>query len=240
MKNTRVFQLGAYPVPTTVVLDKKNDEWWPHGNYDDKEIVVMGKGVFKCAKWKRETIQPLSPFTARNMATVGSVYGYHAVLGMIRGWGANSLFHDQAYGLTYAKCEVANMIRFGEMYDNYTDTVQKIGDSFVAGLTASGFRIDGTVEKGTLWYGDNLTGFTDNLRIHPLQHVDHCLCGFPTSPSFNAVNFDGVLVRLMLAAGRDPDAVVSCKERIAVLTGNSELPEHFEEIFEMQKTFSRS
>ena len=33
MKNTRVFQLGPHPIPTTVVLDKKNDEWYPLNHY---------------------------------------------------------------------------------------------------------------------------------------------------------------------------------------------------------------
>lgn len=200
-KTTTAFQLDPMPEPVTIVLNKKTGTWHPIGKDDTTTALIYGEGHVKIGKWKKEVIQPLSnPYTAKEVQAVKNQFGYHAAMGMIKGWSCASLDRDLSYGLASTKHEVCNMADLGEAYDTFTDQVQAIGDEFVECLLQNGFRM----ENKWLWYGDYLvgrTGIYEKIRIHPLQHIDHCLTyAFlgRSLPSFNSLTLDEMLVQLFI------------------------------------------
>ena len=234
MKSTKAFQLKLVKEPITVI--RENNVNYPLANPDDKEIFIHGKGRVKIGKCKRITVEPLTEYTAENIQKIYTLYGYNVVLGLIKGWGNQSLFHDNSYGLDYHKFEIMNMCRYGKPYDIFTDKIQAIGDKFVATLLLNGFRI----ENETVWVGDKICGFLDRLPIHPLAYIEHCFRGIASiPPSFNSIDFDDMLVQLIsVKEGIDKstetlEKVVSVKDRITYLT-NQEISNEIESIFELQ------
>jgi hypothetical protein len=73
--------------------------------------------------------------------------------------------------------------------------------------------IQGTIEKGSLWYDykdeNNYgslvgsVGIYERVRLHPLQHIEHYLgmavIGCRILPQFDSISFDNMLVKLFLA-----------------------------------------
>jgi len=259
-KTSKAFQLDPMPDPVLIKLCKKNKKWYPiDDSYSDKgESFIRGQGWVKTGKWKEHTIQPLSnPFTAKEIKTVADEFGFNAAMGMIQGWSRCSLFHDNSYGLDYVKMEIANMATLGELYDTYTDLIQSIGDEFIANLLKKGFKLDGNIEKGWLWYNyvdeNNFgqlvgqVGIYENIWLHPLQHVDHCIggriLGGRILPMFNPISFDSMLMTLFNNKYYSKDfkksrkmlaKIVSVHDRIAHLTTKT-IADKFRRIFEAQE-----
>jgi len=258
-KTSKAFQLDPMPDPVLIKLCKKDKKWYPiDTSYTDKgKNFIYGQGWVKTDKWKEHTIQPLSnPFTAKEVKDVADEFGLNAAMGMIQGWGRGCLFHDRSYGLDYTKMEVANMATLGELYDTYTDLVQSVGDEFIANLLKKGFKLEGSIEKGWLWYNSdennpgNLVGqvgIYETVWLHPLQHVDHCIggriLGGRVLPMFNPISFDSMLMTLFFYKYYSKDykrsdkmlaKIVSVHDRIAHLTTKT-IADKFHRIFEAQE-----
>ena len=266
-KMTHAYQLGAMTIPTTLVFNKKNNTWYPLNDAHNKdtkwenELFVSGEGHFKVSKWKKEIIQPLETLTAEGLKPIYDKYGLNAVLGMVKGWGSCSLFHDNSMGLSYVKYEVLNMALIGKPYDTFTDKVQEIGNHFIEALLNNGFTIQGNIAKGSLWYNyvdENnygyLAGFVglyEKIQLHPLQYLDHYIgrsfYAAHMPPSFDPDSFDDMLMKLFQAKYYDKEAddafkksedmlkeIVSTKDRIAHLT-NDKVAEEIASIFDIQK-----
>ena len=266
-KMTHAYQLGAMTTPTTIALDKKNKIWYPlnDAHYKDtkwaNELFVSGKGTFKIAKWKREIIQPLEVLTAEALKPIYDKYGFNAVLGMVKGWSNSSMFHDHSIGLSYVQYEVLNMALIGKPYDTFTDKVQEIGDHFVEELLKNGFKLEGNIVKGSLWYNyvdennyGKLVGFVglyEKIHLHPLQYIEHNIgrsfMSVRMPPNFDPISFDEMLMKLFQAKYYDKEAddafkksedmlkeIVSTKDRIAHLT-NDKVAEEIASIFDIQK-----
>jgi len=255
-KTSKAFQLDPMPDPVTIKFNKKDQKWYPvDDSYTDKgKNFIYGLGWVKTDKWKEHTIQPLSnPFTAKEVKTVADEFGLNAAMGMIQGW-FYSLYNDRSYGLDYTKMEVANMATLGELYDTYSDVIQSIGDEFIADLLKKGFKLNGSIENGWLWYNyidennpGNLVGqvgIYETIYLHPLQHVDHCIggriFGGRILPSFNPISFDSMLMTLFHNKYYSKDfkksdkmlaKIVSVHDRIAHLTTKT-IADKFHRIFE--------
>jgi hypothetical protein len=265
MKTTKAFQLEVMKEPVRIAFDKKNKKWYPlNGCHSDAEnnLFIYGRGHVKIGKWKKETVEALPVLTAEGIKAIYDKYGLNVAMGMVRGWGGYSLFHDNSCGLNYVKYEIANMATFGKEYDIFTDKVQVIGDQFVKELLTNGFTLHGTIEKGSLWYGyknendcGNIigsVGIYEKVWLHPLQYVDHCVgmaifgCRFP--PNFNPISFDdNLLAKLFMYKYYDADMsfktsdkmlkkIVSVYDRIKHLT-SKESADAIKSIFELQKVF---
>ena len=264
-KTTKAFQLDAYPNPVELGYYSDKKVWYPINYYlepNQGEAFIRGEGCLKTVKWKKVTLDPCSnPYTAEQIKAVADEYGMLASFGMIQGWGRCNLFSDSSYGLDYTKYEVANMGTLGKLYDDYTDVVQRVGDSFVEGLLSNGFKLNGDIAKGWLWYGyideENYgkligqVGIYEN-HLHPLQHVDHCLgnvfFGGRTLPMFNPMSFDTMLEKLFYhkyfekddrlndkKSRKMLDKIVSVHDRIEHLTGSKEIADNFHEVFKSQE-----
>ena len=256
-KTSKAFQLDPMPDPVTIKFNKKDQKWYPvdDSSTDKGQNFIYGQGWVKTGKWKEHTIQPFSnPFTAKEVKAVADEFGLNAAMGMIRGWGNCSLYGDRSYGLDYTKMEVANMATLGELYDTYSDVIQSIGDEFIADLLKKGFKLNGSIENGWLWYNyidennpGNLVGqvgIYETIYLHPLQHVDHCIggriFGGRILPSFNPISFDSMLMTLFHNKYYSKDfkksdkmlaKIVSVHDRIAHLTTKT-IADKFHRIFE--------
>jgi len=258
-KMTRAFQLDPMPEPVELHCYPKNKTWYADNGYEKGKIFIQGEGYKKITKtWKHETVAPLSnPFTAEGLKAVADKYGLNGAMAMVQGWGSGCLLNDGSYGLMDAKYEVANMATLGKQYDDYTDTVQVIGDTFIEGLLSKGFSIHGNREKGSLWYDykneneyGHLTGFTgvyEKIKLHPLLHVEHSIgISFMASrvlPMFNPISFDDMLVQLFFSkyytkdfkkSDKMLDKYVSVYDRIRHLAG-LESADAIKSIFELQE-----
>lgn len=260
-KMTRVFQLNPMPNSVNLVRCKKTDTWHTdnRSNYNKKQIFVHGQGYLTVTDtWEKATIEPLESITAKQLQTIAATYGLNGATAMIQGWGNQSLLDDGSYGLTWAKYEVANMVRYGQAYDDFTDKVQAIGELFIQGLKDNGFTLLGG-DRGTIWYGykddndcGNLAGFYGiyaKIKLHPLQYIEHnigaaCL-GLSIPPSFNAIEFDEMLVTLFMAKYKSDevlsklDQIVSVKDRIENLAGvkaANAIEGIFDLLYELQKS----
>ena len=258
-KMSKAFHLEPMPDPVTLRLHPKEKVWYPVRKSDDKELFICGKGCIKITKtWKTATIQPFSnPYTAEEVKNVADEYGLNAVMGMIGGWGACSLFSDNSYGLRSVQYEVANMATLGKAYDDFTDIVQVIGDKFIDGLLKKNFTLQGTREKGSLWYDykssndyGSLVGFTgiyEKVKLHHLQYVEHSIgpsfLGCRVLPMFDPIGFDNMLTTLFYYKyytedrkkyEKMIDKYVSVHDRIEHLTTKG-IADSFHKIFEAQK-----
>jgi hypothetical protein len=240
-KSSRAFQLNS--IQEHVVHATKVGNMWYPCKEEDTELFIRGKGWIKLKGEKSEIGNLPVEWTAKHLQYYYSLGSLAVCEGLLEGWGSYSLYQDGSYGLNYAKAEVANMIRFGKIYDEFTNYVQEIGDKFIANLR-EGYRIEG----GTLWYKDHLICFLDRVHLHPLMHVEHLIKGLvPIRPSFNPISFDRMLVALLV--GKDcqenpgkhlnltHDRVVSVHDRIAYLS-NEAIADSIGKIFEMQKVFT--
>jgi len=251
MKQSRAFQLHS--IQDHIVCATKVDEQWYPCKKDDVEIFIRGNGWVKLKGEKPEVGNLPIEWTAKDLQYYHKFYGSLAICeGLLEGWGGNSLYQDSSYGLNYAKAEIRNMVIFGDVYDEYTDYIQKIGDEFIANLH-EGYRIEGggvginAKIGGTLWYKDYLICFLDRVHLHPLMHVEHLIKGLvPIKPSFDPISFDKMMIELLVAEStyEDPsnttnmihDRIVSVRDRIAYLS-NEKIAEDFIKIFEMEKGF---
>lgn len=271
-KMTTAYQLDRITEPVTIALNPADKKWYPidgiykdneHGIYKDNELFIMGKGRVKINKWKKETLNPLPELKAEFLKPIYDQYGLNVAMGMINGWGGSSLYHDNSYGLNGTKYEVINMALLGKQYDDFTDKVQVIGDNFIQGLCSNGFMIQGTMEKGSLWYDykdeNNFgslvgsVGIYERVKLHPLQHIEHVLgiavIGCRSLPQFDPISFDSLLVKLLMSryykdneegnsgyekADKMLNEIVSVKDRIAHLSSQKSADE-IESIFNLQK-----
>jgi len=249
MKTSKLFVLEPMENDVELVYVRSQKKWLPVGPSwgNENHIFVRGKGWLDMRKWKnvkRATLKPLKEITAAQLKKVKDEYGYSAAMGLVRGWGGTSLHHDNSIGLNYAKLEFCNACDLGELYDKYTDVLQRVGDAFIAGLLKNGFRMEGK----TLWYGDRLVGFCgvyETIKLHPILHVDHCVGSYSFMgrmlPNWNPMTFETVLFKLVYAKydlGDDKKRKkyqktwdnTSVRDKIADLT-TEEIASSFEEIF---------
>lgn len=260
---TTAYQLERMTEPVRIALNPADKKWYPiNGIYKDDELFIMGKGRVKIGKWKKETLNPLPELKAEFLKPIYDLYGINVAMGMISGWGGVSLYHDNSYGLNGTKYEVINMALLGKQYDDFTDKVQVIGDNFIQGLCSNGFMIQGTMEKGSLWYDykdeNNYgclvgsVGIYERVRLHPLQHIEHFLgmavIGCRILPQFDPISFDSLLVKLFMSryykdnegnsrfekADKMLNEIVSVKDRIAHLSSQKSADE-IASIFSLQK-----
>jgi len=251
-KTSRLFVLEPMENDVELVYVRSQKKWLPVGpSYGDpNHIFVRGKGWLNMKKWKnvkRATLKPLKEITGKALKEVKDQYGYAAAMGLVRGWGGQSLHHDNSIGLHGAKLEFYNACDLGELYDKYTDTLQRVGDAFIAGLLENGWRMDGK----TLWYEDRLAGFCgvyEKIKLHPILHADHsvgAIFGGRILPNWNPITFETMLFSLWYTKydmGDDSKRKkyekvwdnTSVRDKIADLT-TEEIASSFEEIFETQK-----
>lgn len=254
-KTSKLFDLEPMEQDIDLIYVKSVKKWIPVGPSWEKsgEIFVKGKGWVDTKKWKavkRATLKPLEKITAAQLKTIKDQYGYEGAMAVIHGWGNQSLYHDGAYGLDYAKMELCNACDLGELYDKYTDEIQAVGDAFVKGLLDNGFRMEGKV----LWYDKELVGYCgiyEKIHLHPLQHVDHCAGGYVVAgrilPVWNPMSFENMLFELFYSKYymRNEEKYkefrkrldnMSVRDQIADLT-TGEIADSFERIFEAQKKY---
>ena len=236
-----MFQLNS--IQDHVVHATKVDNQWYPCKKEDTELFIRGTGWVKLKGERPEVGNLPVEWTANDLRYYHKFYGSLAVCeGLLEGWGGSSLYQDGSYGLDYAKAEIRNMVIFGQIYDEFTDYVQKVGDEFIANLR-KGYRIDG----GTLWYKDHLICFLDRVHLHPLMHVEHIIKRLvPIRPSFDPISFDKMLIELLVGIDSQEhlgkhtdliiDRVISVRDRIAYLS-NEKIAEDISKIFEMQKIF---
>jgi hypothetical protein len=261
-KTSNAYNLNAYPNPVELGYYPKNKTWYPINHYfepNDGTVFIRGEGRLKIGKWKKVTLDPLpNPYTAEQIKEVADEYGLFAAMGMIQGWGRCNLFADNSCGLDYVKYEVANMATLGKVYDEFTDVVQEVGDNFIQGLLKHKFKLNGTIEKGWLWYdykNENdcgqlvgMVGIYERIKLHPLQYVDHYLgpsiFACRILPMFNPMDFDLMLAKLFYyrhyskngkRSEKMLDKIVSVHDRIQHLTGSKRIADSFEKIFEANK-----
>ena len=251
-KTSRLFTLKPMESDVELVYVRSQKKWLPIGSMDDKDhIFVRGKGWLDMRKWKnvkRATLKPIKKITAAALKSIKDEYGYQAAMGLVQGWGRQSLYHDNSYGLDYAKLECCNACDLGDVYDKFTDVLQRVGDNFIAALQENGFRMEGK----TLWYGDKLVGFSgvyEKIKLHPILHLDHCVGNVlfgRVLPIWNPMSFETMMFHLFYAKYNLGDEIrnkefeqrfdnMSVQDKIADLT-NEEVAKSFQEIFEAQKT----
>jgi len=254
-KTSRLFVLEPMTSDVELVYVRSQKDWFPIGpSYGEKhEIFVRGKGWLDMRKWKnvkQVTLKPLKEITGKALKEVKDQYGYKAAMGLVRGWGGQCLYHDNSFGLDYAKLEFYNACDLGELYDKYTDVLQRVGDAFVASLLEHGFRMDGKC----LWYGDKLVGFCgvyEKIKLHPILHIDHCVGSYSFMgrmlPVWNPMSFETMLFHLFYAKYDLADDKkrkkfekkydnMSVKDKIADLT-TEEIASSFEQIFEANEKY---
>lgn len=226
-------------------------EWYPCKS-DDTEIFIMGKGWKKFTQSQKNKMEKVGNvpknWTAQDLKVVCDKYGVNVALGMVHGWGGGSLWGDGSYGLSSAKHEIANMAKFGKIYDTYSDYVWNLGNEFLQSLfcKSKGYSLQGNC----LYYKKELIGFAglyENINLHPINYIDHSLMGLVhCTPMFDPISFDKFLSNLIsYQEGKNEkghslrnirDKVVSVKDRITFLT-NKTIAEKFEAIFILQETF---
>lgn len=233
-KFSRAFILPSiqdYPVYAICI----NKVWYPCKK-DITEIFIRGEGLKKLSKNKKMELVGNLPkeWTAEDIKKIGDKYNYYVAMGMLQGWGNSSLFDDGSYGLSHAKSEVVNMVRYGKVYDSFAEKIQNIGDQFIEELLKTGFQIDGKY----LYYKKEFVAFLDRFNIHLLMYINHSLLGIAiTKPIFDPISFDDMLKILMVA--KDPnqiDTYISVEDRITYLTSR-DVSIKIKSIFELQKVF---
>ena len=235
-KFTRAFQLEPIKNPVKVTEIKGVNYPYDTSYTMNNEVFIRGQGLKKVSN-TIAIIKPLPEnWTAENIQEIGKKYGVYVAMGMLQGWGTCSLFDDGSIGLDYAKHEVVNMVKYGLLYDQYTDMLQKIGNDFIRCILKNGYRIDGK----WLYYKDNLIGMTgmyETIHLHPLQHVDHCLRGLVNIPPlFDSISFDRLLVTLIMEQDNSEkklDTFISVRDRIAYLS-TDDIANNFEKLFELE------
>ena len=249
-KTSKAYQLKPMS-EVTIAYSKKDKKWYPIDN--PKELFIEGKGRIKIDEWEQKQIKPLSdPYTAKEIKEVYEKYGYCVALGMIKGWSNQSFFADGSIGLRCIKHEIDNMMVMGQLYDDYTDIVQEVGDKFIEGLKNNDFVIEGDVTKGWLRYKKESVGqigIYNSIHLHPLQHIEHYIgmsfLANRISPSLNPITFDKMLVKLFVSKYRLPDndyslsddmlsKYVSVHDRIEHLT-TKKIADGFEKIFKFEE-----
>ena len=258
-KMTKAFKLKAMTEQVRAFQYIKNGEekksWLPlsdsnfHEVANGGKIFIRGKGTFKLGKRMQASIVdvPRLPFnwTAADIKKTADDFSLAVAEGLLQGWGSQSLFQDSSVALCYAKHELYNMAYFGKAYDDFTDKVDKVGQRFIKSLLHKDYHLDGAWFSYKKNAGDiamGQAGLYEEIRLSPLQHIDHLLQGIVhTAPMFDPITWDKLMVKL-IAARRNSrallDKYVSVKDRIKFLT-TQKIANDFEQIFEWQKVFNK-
>jgi len=249
-KITRAYQLESIQDQDVYAVNIKG-VWYPC-EVDTKELFIYGQGHKKLTKTQKNKIEKVGKlpinWTAENVKAIGDKYGYNVACGMIQGWGNCSLFSDGSIGLSYAKHEIINMIKYGKVYDDYSDYLHTLTVDFVKVIREKDFYLAGEC----LYYKKefiDFVGLYNSIPFFPSLYVEHTIMGrMHITPMFDPIGFDDLLS--LLISYLEPkdeeghptyeirDKVVSVKDRIAYLVGDA-IAERFDTIFVMQKLFSK-
>jgi hypothetical protein len=243
MKHTRAFQLKAYDKPVEVV--EINDRFYPVSP-EDKEIFIRGIGRKRIGNRKRYPLERLpEKWTAEDLRKVYDQYGdMSVVLGLLSGWGNQSLFEDNSYGLRYHKAEVTIMAHWGSLYDEMTDKTHEIDLAWEKSLKDNHKISIVKSRNDYVLYIDEDYLFS-TYRAYPSQYIEMLLMGMvPCKPIFNPMDFeDEILAKLIVNLGgwdkyrlAHPDDE-SVKTKLTYLT-NSEVSNMVENIFNICKEVS--